>query len=311
MSYAPMQRQVKEKKSGCAILLTVIISVVALICLVVVVAFAYMFSQTWGRAKEKAQRVHDTGNLKQIALACLMFSGDHDGDFPPDFATLVEEGYIGPGNVWVLSKRTKKLPPGSAANLRSGQTDYVYVGMGKSDNDKRATSIPIAHTKSTVFPKWINVAYADGHVEGYPVAAFQDIDHGGNQSFVSPTKREMYADNTNPIQTGIEETKQSVTLKANNPADMPEPAPEPQMVQSVDVSYLIQPDQWISTKGKKATGKILEVKTDLSTILFRTSNGKTQTVKVSLFNASSRQTIKSLLEQALEIEELAKKQGSF
>ena len=92
---------------------------------------------------------------------------------------------------------------------------------------------------------------------------------------------------------------------------MPEPAPEPQMVQSVDVSYLIQPDQWISTKGKKATGKILEVKTDLSTILFRTSNGKTQTVKVSLFNASSRQTIKSLLEQALEIEELAKKQGSF
>lgn len=117
-------------------------------------------------AREKARRVNDAGNLKQFGLACLMYSGDHDGDFPPDAATLVEDDYIQLGQVWICPN-TENSPPTSVEQIRNGTgTDYVYVGNGLRDDNANATRTVIMYTKPGAFNNWMNFLFIDGHVEG-------------------------------------------------------------------------------------------------------------------------------------------------
>ncbi len=133
---------------------------------------AGMLLPVLSKARDKARRVNDAGNLKQIGLACLMFSGDHNGDFPDDFGELVEQNYIMLGKVWICPA-TGTPEPTSAQQVRSGSNcDYVYVGKGLRDDDKNYSKVVIAYTKPNSFVgKWMNFLFIDGHVEGIAVTS--------------------------------------------------------------------------------------------------------------------------------------------
>ena len=58
--------------------------------IVVVVLLASLAVPSLGRARETANRVKCGSCLKQIGLAALLYSNDHGGQFPPDFATMLQ-----------------------------------------------------------------------------------------------------------------------------------------------------------------------------------------------------------------------------
>ncbi len=117
-------------------------------------------------AREKAQRLNDAANLKQIGLALRMYSSDHQEKFPDNLAELWEQNYLSHGKVFI-SPRSDTEPPETAAELRAGQTDYIYFGKGGTE-DVIGSQDPIAVTKPGIFSDgFVNVLYGDGHVKGH------------------------------------------------------------------------------------------------------------------------------------------------
>lgn len=117
----------------------------------------------------RARRVNCAGNLKQIGLAMLMYSGDNKGYFPTTvpnwgnhFGNVGSEGYItSPGKVW-------SCPSAGMRQLTVHDSDYIYIGSGIKDDNDRATGTTIAFDASGNHPDndWMNGLFIDGHVEG-------------------------------------------------------------------------------------------------------------------------------------------------
>ncbi len=108
------------------------------------------------------------GNLKQIGLALLMYSGDFDGFFPnvqinatQNFEPMVSQSYIQDGKVWACPSRTEVLTTGA-------NSAYKYIGSGVKDDNANATSTTLAYDQSNNHPanEWSNALFVDGHVEG-------------------------------------------------------------------------------------------------------------------------------------------------
>lgn len=57
----------------------------------VIAILAGLMLPALAKAKEKAQRINCVNNMKQIGLAARMWSNDHGGKFPPDFASMSNE----------------------------------------------------------------------------------------------------------------------------------------------------------------------------------------------------------------------------
>jgi len=90
-----------------------------------------------GVARERARRAKCTGNLKQIAYACLLYSGDNAEAFPPDLGALVGE-YVTHGDIFLCPSsgrhRAGACPPGGP--LDDANLSYCYVsGLKASDAD--------------------------------------------------------------------------------------------------------------------------------------------------------------------------------
>jgi prepilin-type processing-associated H-X9-DG protein len=121
------------------------------------------------KAREKARRVNCAGNLKQIGLSLLMYSGDFDGFFPnknvntanTNFDPLVAQNYIQDGKVWSCPSRTTVVTTGIGSAFR-------YIGSGLKDDNASATTNSLAYDKSSNHPSndWSNSLFIDGHVEG-------------------------------------------------------------------------------------------------------------------------------------------------
>ena len=95
------------------------------------------------KAREKARRVNCAGNLKQIGLSLLMYSGDFDGFFPNkntttanvNFDPLVTQNYIQDGKV-VRNAQVRLLRDnvvvyeGKMSSLRRFKDDMKEVATG-------------------------------------------------------------------------------------------------------------------------------------------------------------------------------------
>lgn len=89
--------------------------------------------------------------LKQLGLGMLMYSNDHEGDFPDSFDTLVEKGYIHRQHQDVLESAV------------SGER-FIYVEGMRDDN--RPTTV-LAYDKTALEGDLHLVLFIDGHVASH------------------------------------------------------------------------------------------------------------------------------------------------
>jgi prepilin-type processing-associated H-X9-DG protein len=138
-----------------------------LIIVIFVVAAVLMPCHTHG-SREKPRRVNCAGNLKQVGLALLMYSGDYAGYFPVEtergsvnFEPLNTLDVLDDGKVYAC-------PSASQSLTLARNSNYRYRGSGYLDDDNFATSITIAYDISGNHPEnqWMNALFMDGHAEG-------------------------------------------------------------------------------------------------------------------------------------------------
>lgn len=139
---------------------------VALVLLVLTVVVA-MVLPVFSKVRETNNRPRCAGNLKQVGLALLMYSGDHDGYFPAvrpngstNFEPLTELDYLNNGKVWSCSLR-------SEVHTLASNSAFVYIGSGLRDDNDNATNVSMAYDPYANHPNraWTNELYIDGHVK--------------------------------------------------------------------------------------------------------------------------------------------------
>ncbi len=109
----------------------------------------------------RARIVNDAGNLKQIGLACLMYSGENSGKFPPNFKALDDETILNEGPVYYYIDPTK------------GRTKLTYIYCpGLKDDDANPTEKMLAADPKPYKGKR-NVLFVDGHVAQVDEKTFQ------------------------------------------------------------------------------------------------------------------------------------------
>ena len=101
------------------------------------------------------------GDLKQIGLGLLMYSGEYSGNFPPSLWTLHDTGILNAG----LLASPADLP--DAGSDPAGFCDrYYYLGAGLRDDTPNATNRPLlVYPFQQVDGLHVSILYVDGHVE--------------------------------------------------------------------------------------------------------------------------------------------------
>jgi prepilin-type processing-associated H-X9-DG protein len=120
---------------------------------------AGMLLPALNHAREEARRMNCAGNLKQIALASIMYAGDDvdEGKFPPSLQTLNDTKYLVDGKVY-------GCPSAPVTAMTAAGSDFTYLGSGLTDLDDTPMQTVVAYCDN--HDNWINVMYVDGHVKG-------------------------------------------------------------------------------------------------------------------------------------------------
>jgi len=146
--------------------------------IVVVVAIVGLLLPTFEHSRPLRHRVDCAGNLKQIGLSLLMYSGDNKGYFPTsasnwsgDFGNVASEWYISSNSkVWACPSASTQRTSVDNSNQRTSvdNSNYIYIGSGLFDNNDRATGVTLGFDASGNHPDndWMNAVFIDGHVEG-------------------------------------------------------------------------------------------------------------------------------------------------
>ena len=159
----------KNKKGFTLIELLVVVAIIAIL--------AGMLLPVLSKAREKARRANCSGNLKQIGVALLMYSGDFSGLFPTDTAGAAPS-FDDDNDSFVLLNTASYLkdskvygcPSTSDIGETAEESDYDYMGEGLRDDNSSASETSLVWDKESNHggsdEEWLNGLFVDGHVEG-------------------------------------------------------------------------------------------------------------------------------------------------
>jgi prepilin-type processing-associated H-X9-DG protein len=148
-----------------------------LIALAFLVVVAGMFLPLLSKPAEKSRLVNCAGNLKQIGLSALMYSGDYGGYFPNLNSRGLGSGVALFGNwqplgsMQYIADHDNKVWTCPSVTIEKSDADcgnYRYIGSGLKDDNDSATLVSLGYDASGNHAKnaWMNALFIDGHVEG-------------------------------------------------------------------------------------------------------------------------------------------------
>ncbi len=115
------------------------------------------------RARNQARRVASMSNMKQLALAVIMYADEHDGKLPDELEQA--KSYFGGTSISRLLESPRK-PKGFAG------PSYIYV-PGYARNSESPFKCIILYENPEFCDDVVNVAFLDGHVEAMKPEAFR------------------------------------------------------------------------------------------------------------------------------------------
>jgi len=132
------------------------------------------------RARETANRVKCASNLRQIAMACMLYQKEHNGRMPPDLGTLIltEEitldAFICPSGDTSIPQSVMAGKPEGMAAWVTQNADYVYLGRGKVGAMKAGDVL--AYDKDEHHGKdGMNMVFGDGRVRFVSMAKAREL----------------------------------------------------------------------------------------------------------------------------------------
>jgi prepilin-type processing-associated H-X9-DG protein len=132
------------------------------------------------RARETANRVKCAANLRQIGQLILLYANEHQGAYPPDLATLARQEELAP-EVYICPSGDKSVPADVRGMAReqvaqwiAKNSDYVYLGAGKSVNSPADDVLVYERPEDHRFDG-INVLFGDGHVSFVKIETAKQI----------------------------------------------------------------------------------------------------------------------------------------
>ncbi|HNO76902.1 MAG TPA: hypothetical protein PKN33_02490 [Phycisphaerae bacterium] len=135
---------------------------------VAAVSFSVMLPSL-ARAREMAKRAVSAANLRNLGVGCAVYANDHDGKFPPDLKTLVDEGIVDVKTLY---------------HLDSDQTECSYKYIAGHTDSYNANWVVAYESFNGQSPEGANVLFGDSHVEFVkPLFKVQEL--------VDKTMREM------------------------------------------------------------------------------------------------------------------------
>jgi len=135
------------------------------------------------KAQEAARRASCMNNIRQIGIAMIQYSADHDDEFPPSFGVLLKVGYLITPKVFYCPSSPAKVPADFPEDLKGAEVadmdklldasaSYVMVKGIKHTAD--AGFIVLYEKEGAHNREGMNCFFNDGRVQWLMEADFQE-----------------------------------------------------------------------------------------------------------------------------------------